>query len=43
MKVASHDAPIKTCHWIHTPKLNCLMTGSTDKTVKPTCSYNFQM
>ena len=43
MKVAGHDAPIKTCHWIHTPKLTCLMTGSMDKTVKLICSYNFQM
>jgi len=33
IKVAAHDAPIKTCHWISSPNYSCLMTGSLDKTV----------
>ena len=33
IKVAAHDAPIKTCHWIKSSNYNCLMTGSLDKTV----------
>ncbi|XP_066903495.1 protein Rae1-like isoform X2 [Halyomorpha halys] len=32
--IASHDAPVKTCHWIKTPSYSCLMTGSWDRTLK---------
>ncbi|XP_037948335.1 mRNA export factor-like [Teleopsis dalmanni] len=32
--VGTHEAPIKTCHWIKSPNYSCLMTGSWDKTLK---------
>ena len=34
IKVAAHDGPIKTCHWIKSHNYSCLMTGSWDKTLK---------
>ncbi|XP_015372167.1 PREDICTED: mRNA export factor-like [Diuraphis noxia] len=34
MHVATHDAPVKTCHWVQTPPYNCIMTSSWDKTLK---------
>lgn len=34
MQVATHDAPVKTCHLVKAPNYMCLMTGSWDKTLK---------
>lgn len=43
MKVAGHDALIKTCHWINSSNYKCLMTGSWDKTVPYFIFYLFQV
>ncbi|KAE9420498.1 hypothetical protein Angca_003019 [Angiostrongylus cantonensis] len=32
--VGTHDAPVKTCHWIKGNNYSCLMTGSWDKTLR---------
>jgi WD40 repeat protein len=37
---SQHDAPIKTVHWIKAPNYSCIMTGSWDKTLKVTYSFN---
>ena len=34
VQVASHDAPVRTVHWVKTPTYSCIMTGSWDKTLK---------
>ncbi|XP_060857866.1 protein Rae1-like [Metopolophium dirhodum] len=34
MQVATHDAPVSTCHWIETPSYTCIITSSWDKTLK---------
>lgn len=34
VQMGTHDAPIKTCHWIKGQNYQCVMTGSWDKTLK---------
>ncbi|KAH8355242.1 hypothetical protein KR093_009397, partial [Drosophila rubida] len=33
-QIGSHEAGVRSCHWIKSPHYACLMTGSWDKTVK---------